>query len=145
MHLAAQRYFELSPQQQRRVQVALCEQALSVWDSLCSGEIRYKESVAGTTQSLDLALPREALLAVKSGAAAPEIDHRYLEPLAALQDEDLALDPKAEFAFYAIRNLFVSVVLNREVDAWLIPNQALSAIGKEHAIAALESALETAT
>lgn len=144
MHPAAKRYFELSLQQQRQVQFALCEQALLVWESVCSDEIQYRESVAGTIQKLDLALPREALLATKSGAAAPEIESRYLEPLAALQDEDLALPPKAEFAFYAIRNLFVSAVLKREVDAWLVPNQALSAIGEEHAISALERALETA-
>lgn len=144
MHPAAQRYFELSFQLQRRVQITLCEQALLAWESLCNGEIQYTESVAGSLQTLDLALPRDALLAAKSGKAAPEIESRYLEPLAALQDENLVLPPKAEFAFYAIRNLFASAVLNREVDAWLIPNQALSAIGEEHAIPALEVALETA-
>ena len=145
MHPAAQRYFELSPQQQRQVQIALCERALSVWEHLCKGDIQYIESVAGTTQNLDATLPRDALLAVKSGDSSPEIQGRYLEPLAALQDEDLTLDPKAEFAFYAIRNLFISAVLNRDVDAWLIPNQALSAIGEEYAISALECALEAAT
>jgi hypothetical protein len=142
MHSVAQRYFELSPKKQRQVQVALCEQALLVWESLCNTEIRYTESVAGTTQILDLTLPSEALLAAKSGTGAIAIKQRYLEPLAALQDEDLMLDPNAEFAFYAIYNLFSSIVLKREIDAWLVPNQALSAIGEEHSMAAFERALE---
>ena len=145
MHPAAKRYFDLSPKQQFQVQLALCERALSIWESLCSNDIQYVESVAGSTQNLDVTLPRDALTAVKSGAEAADLQIRYLEPLAALQDADLVIDPKAEFAFYAIRNLYVSAVLKREIDAWTVPNQALSAIGEEHAITALECALEAAT
>jgi hypothetical protein len=63
--------------------------------------------------------------------------------LVALQDDDLRLPEKAEFAYYSIRNLFVAKVLRRPIDPWLVVNQALSAIGEDKGIAALEDAVRS--
>ena len=44
-------------------------------------------------------------------------------------------------AYYAIRNAFAAHVLNREVDPWLVVNQALTAVGETEAVHVLEEVL----
>lgn len=51
----------------------------------------------------------------------------YLEPIAALQDDDLQLPGHVELASYAIYNLFRSAAAGAAIDAWLMVNQALGA------------------
>jgi hypothetical protein len=55
---------------------------------------------------LDCGLPREALAAGRSGTDAAAIGQRYLEPIAALQDDDLVLPEAAHFSYYAVYNAF---------------------------------------
>jgi methyl coenzyme M reductase beta subunit len=82
-----------------------------------------------------------AFNAVLSGLNNEDLDTLYREPVVALQDDDIRLPDKAEFAYYSIRNLFVVHILRKPTDPWLIVNQALSAIGEEKAIAALDDAV----
>jgi sulfur relay (sulfurtransferase) DsrF/TusC family protein len=91
--------------------------------------VAYQESVAGSTQTLDCLLPREALAAVRAGTDAASIGQRYLEPIAALQDDDLVLPEAAQFAYYAIYNVFQRYVRERKMDEWTIVNQALASAG----------------
>ena len=55
------------------------------------------------------------------------VARRYLEPLAALQDDDLELLGQIELAYYAIYNLYRGAVAGAAIDDWLIVNQALTA------------------
>ena len=141
MHPAAKRYLEMDFAAQKRVQILLCQQALQVWEQFVPTNLTYRESVVGTEQELDASLPRAALTAVVSGQDAKAIKARYLEPIVALEDEDIVLPKRAEFAYYAIYNLFSAQVLQQPLDPWLVPNQALAAMGDEAAASALQRAV----
>jgi hypothetical protein len=143
MHPSAQRYFSMHVEGQKKVQIRLCQHALEVWESLVPADLTYLESVLGSKQTFDAKLPRMAFNSVLSGLDNQNLVALYREPLAALQDDDIRLPEKAEFAYYSIRNLFVAQVLRRPTDPWLIVNQALSAIGEDKAIAALEDAVRS--
>lgn len=131
MYPAAEIYFGMSAEQKRSVHIRLCEAALAVWENSLSGQVSYIETVAGSLQTLDLQLPREALTSIRAGNDLALIQSRSLEPIVALQDEDLILPDKAEFAFYAIYNAFRLHVLREQFDSWLIVNQALAAVEPE--------------
>jgi hypothetical protein len=119
----------LDGSRRRAVQLALCRHALGIWEAYLRrhGPVEYVDSVVGLYHCVDSALPRDALTSVEAGAERAEVAHRYLEPLAALQDDDLELPGHIELAYYAIYNLYRSVVEGAAIDAWLIVNQALSA------------------
>lgn len=144
MHPAAQSFLSMPPAAKRLVHVRLCEQALGVWERhLPPGtDITYRESVAGSSQELDVLLPHEALASIRRGKDDFGISQRFQEPLAALHDGDLEIPEEAEFAFYAIHNAFQLYVVDEPTDDWLIVNQALSAIGVARAVAALQEAIE---
>jgi hypothetical protein len=110
------------------VQLALCRHALGVWEAYLrrEGAIEYVDAVVGLAHSVDSALPRDALASVEVGADRAGVAQRYLEPIAALQDDDLELPGHIELAYYAIYNLFRSAVDGAAIDDWLIVNQALS-------------------
>lgn len=133
MDPGAKRFFDLPPQARRRVHVDACRRALAVWEEFVRGApgLSYIESVAGTRQEVDGALPREALDVVASVEASPAIAERYLEPIAAMHDGDFELPEPVEFAYYAIYNLFRKYAVGAAVDDWLIVNQALSAYPQE--------------
>ena len=119
----------------REVQMRLGALALERWRSwLASGpELEYTESVVGTRQRLDPDLPAELLAAAGAGCDRGRLAARLLEPLAALQDGDLELPREAEFAFYALSNLFRRRALGEATDDWLVVGQALAALGPEAA------------
>lgn len=79
--------------------------------------------------ALDCRLPREALVAIRSGTDAADIGQRYLEPLAALQDDDLVHPEVAQFAYHAICNAFERCARERNMDEWTIVNQVLASAG----------------
>jgi hypothetical protein len=110
------------------VQLALCRHALGVWEAYLQryGPVEYVDSVVGLHHCVDSALPRDALASVVAGAEGADVARRYLEPIAALQDDDLELPGHIELAYYAIYNLFRSAVEGAAIDAWLIVNQALA-------------------
>jgi hypothetical protein len=126
----ARRYLELTPEQQRRVHLRLCERALEAWESHVAreGETVYIDSVVGMRHVVDAALPRLALAAAREGEDRGGIAHRYLEPITALQDDDLEFPGQVEMAYYALYNLFEKYALGAEVDGWLIANQALASL-----------------
>ena len=119
----------LDGSRRRAVQLALCRHALGVWEAYLRrhGPVEYIDSVVGLYHSVDSALPRDALASVEAGAERADVSHRYLEPIAALQDDDLELPGQIELAYYAIYNLYRSGIEGAAIDDWLVVNQALSA------------------
>lgn len=113
----------------RAVLLALCRHALGVWEAYLQheGRIEYVDSVVGLYHCVDSALPRDALASVEAGVNQTDVAHRYLEPMTALQDDDLKLPNHLELAYYAIYNLYRSAVEGAAIDDWLIVNQAPSA------------------
>ena len=122
------KFFALNPNQRREVHIALCEHALGKWDKYANtqGQLWYTESVVGTQQQVDKRLPADALESVSRGTDPERVEERYQEPIAGMQDGDLAFPENIEYAYYAIHNLFKKYALGRDVDDWLIVNQALS-------------------
>lgn len=123
-----ERFLSLSPRQRRVVHELLAESALGRWKQFADsqGEIRYRETVTGTEQVVDAALPADALAAARTGQNLEAVGARYGEPITAMQDDDLSFPEPIEFAFYAIYNFFQKYGLGKEVDDWRIVNQASS-------------------
>jgi hypothetical protein len=141
------RFLALSPTERRVVHEILVKQALARWKTYVAGEgqIRYRESVTGTEQVVDAALPADALAAARSGQDVAAVAARYGEPITALQDDDLSFPDPIEFAFYAIYNFFQKYGLEKDVDDWLIVNQAASSDPDESRWeGALQAAIEAA-
>jgi hypothetical protein len=145
MHPSAAAFLAMPPARRREVHLLLCEHALEVWEQhFPPGDPpSYVESVVGTRQVLDVGLPREALDAVRVGRDDANLDYRYREPIAALQDDDLEFPDAVEFAYYAIYNAFRRHVQGADLDDWLIVNQALASVGAEQTLPVLERCVET--
>lgn len=122
-------FFGLDAVDRRRVQLALCRNALEVWEAYAGSQspISYHDSIVGMPHVVDVGLPRDAFTGAVARTDVRSVVDRYAEPIAALQDGDLELPDHIEFAWYAIYNLYQKYVLDRAVDDWLIVNQALSA------------------
>ena len=127
------RFLELSPRERRLVHDRLVERALAAWTAYTAtrGEIRYRETVVGTEQVVDVTLPEDAVRAVHSGQGIAQVHERYGEPIAALQDDDLSFPDPIQFAYYAVLNYFRKYALERDVDDWVIANQAVSSEADE--------------
>ncbi len=129
MTTPAERFLALSPGQRRIVHELLVEHALAKWQVYVEsrGEIRYRESVTGTEQTVDANLPGNALAAVQSGQRIAAVAEGYSEPIVAMQDGDLSFPESVTFAYYAIYNFFRRYAMQREeIDDWLLVNQAVS-------------------
>lgn len=126
------RYRQLTPDQQRDVDLRLCALALPVWEAYCAAHapLDYIESVVGTRQRVETALPAEALTLLRQPVADPErlkaVAYRYREPIVALQDLDLEWPDPVEMAYYAIYNALRRHGLGQQVDAEVIVRQVLS-------------------
>lgn len=129
----ADRFFALNARQRRVVHFFLCEHALEKWKAYVNTPqtIEYVESVVGTLQVVDKHLPMDAFSAAQTGTDSQHVSQRYSEPLAALQDEDLVFPGPVEFAYYAIYNLFQKYAEQKNIDDWLIVNQAISSEEKD--------------
>lgn len=125
----ADTFLSLDSQQKRLVHLALCENALRIWQEYSAQfeEISYVEWVVGTSQIVDKSLPKDAFEAVIRGRDERKIDLRFCEPISAMHDDYLEFPDNIEFGYYAIYNLFNKYILNQNIDDWLICNQALSA------------------
>ncbi len=125
----AEEFSILSAEKRRFVQFELCGNALEILENYFaeSGEIKYVEGVVGTLQIVDAKLPPDAFDAAQHGENLHDVDYRFAEPIAALQDDDLEFPDNIELAFYSIYNLFQKYVVKRNSDDWIIVNQALSA------------------
>lgn len=143
---AREEFLALSPPERRVVHELLVEQALARWKAHAEkeGEIRYRETVVGTEQIVDASLPADAVRAVRTGEGVEAVDGRYGEPTAALQDNDLSFPEPVEFAYYAILNYFRKYALQRDVDDWLIVNQAVSSVDEREWEGTLRRAIEKA-
>lgn len=147
-------FLALSRAEQRRVHVYCCERAVAVWENAYQrGEIphSYMETVVGTEQHVEPDLPRHVYTYLSLYALdtldnladsvdpihterIKQLQKRYWEPLTALQDDDLQLSDRAEFAYYAVYNTFryyTEPRFQQQPDpkhAWLIVEQTLSAL-----------------
>ena len=139
-------FLALPPRQRRVVHDLLVEHALARWKTYAEkeGEIRYRETVVGTEQIVDASLPEDAVRAVRTGEGVDAVDKRYGEPRAALQDNDLSFPEPVEFAYYAVFNYFRKYALQRDVDDWLIVNQAVSSVDEREWEGTLRRAIERA-
>jgi hypothetical protein len=119
----------LDGSRRRAVQLALCRRALGVWEAYLGRHepVEYIDSVVGLYHCVDSVLPRDSLASVEAGVDRAGVVQRYLEPIVALQDDDLELPDHIELAYYAIYNLYRSAVEGAAIDDWLIVNQALAA------------------
>lgn len=122
-------FLALDSEKKREVHFELCRNALRVLDEYFAENplIEYVESVVGTSQKIDVNLPPDAFVAAFTGQDKLDVGKRFLEPVSAMQDDDLQFPSNIEFAYYAIYNLFQKYVTKREIDDWIIANQALSA------------------
>lgn len=135
-------FLALSPEGRKRVHQYLCARALAVWERFAAaeGKIRYMDSVVGLAHTVDLRLPADAFQAAfgtPDAATVAAIDRRYLEPITALQDDDVEFPDEIEFAYYAIYNAFEKYARGAAMDDWLIVNQALSSVQHSEDIRAL--------
>ncbi|MBI3396348.1 MAG: hypothetical protein HY042_10975 [Spirochaetia bacterium] len=132
-HPAVSQFFEMPPDKKKAVQIFLCRFALQTWQEYCreKGTIEYVEMVVGSYQTVDPDLPRDALLVVTGEADPALVGSRFNEPVTALEDEDLRVPENIRYAYYSIYNLFEKYVTGRDVDDWLIVNQAVSATEDE--------------
>ncbi|WP_280299365.1 hypothetical protein [Nocardia neocaledoniensis] len=122
-------FFQLGADRRRLVHLALCEDALLTWNDYVQGDpaaLRYHDSVVGMRHTVDIELPADALRAARAGTDLANVDGRYLEPIAALQDDDLEFPVSVELGYYAIYNCFRKYVSGDDIEDWLIVNQALS-------------------
>lgn len=140
-------FLVLSEPKKRFVQFELCRNALEILNNYFeqTGEINYVESVVGSFQTVDSKLPSDAFESAQKGENLHDTNYRYAEPIAALQDDDLSFPGNITLGFYSIYNLFEKYVGNRNIDDWLIVNQALSAeIEEEQWTELLKNAIEKA-
>lgn len=143
MRPIARAYLELTPAQQKRLHLRLCERALEVWTAYAAeqGPIVYVDSVVGIRHTVEAEIPGLALAAARDERDTYDLDYRYTEPIVALQDTDLELPGGVELAYYALYNLFRKYALGADVDGWLVVNQALSALDETEWERAFEAAL----
>ena len=75
-------FLALDPGQKRIVHLLLCEHALARWMEFTGshGDITYTETVCGTNQTVDAALPRDALKCAKQSRDVANVQERYREP-----------------------------------------------------------------
>ncbi|WP_433672276.1 hypothetical protein ACQP06_11895 [Nocardia sp. CA-136227] len=138
-------FTQLGADRRRQVHLSLCEDALPIWIGYVRGKpasLRYRDSVVGMRHQVDIELPGEALRSAWAGADLADVGGRYLEPIAALQDDDLAFPDPVEFAYYAIYNCFRKYSLGDDIPDWLIVNQALSVHDDSEAAQRLTRAID---
>ncbi|QLG87170.1 hypothetical protein HQ393_02290 [Chitinibacter bivalviorum] len=117
--------------------------AYQLWLSYVSnnGMTEYCETAAGTMQEIDFSLPHDAIEAVIKGKDELNIKERYLEPVTALQDQDLKFSSDMEMAYCSIYNLYQYHINEKLDDSWIIVNQALSVLGEDDSIKYFEAAI----
>ena len=117
----------LSASKKKELHLIVCQHSLDVWNQFWPNvSLLYTDSVVGMCHEVDCELPSEAFYAVKLGNYKQSIVDRYMEPITAMQDWDLEFPSSMKFAYYSIYNLYQKYGNKREVDDWLIINQALS-------------------
>lgn len=128
MNTPYQKYTELNPEQKSQLHYSLCLKSLEVWNvyTIKQKKIVYTEMVCGTRQVVDNELPIKAYKAACKGKRSRSISQSYLEPMSAIQDDDLAFPENIEYAYYSIYNFYNKYSEKEDIDDWIIVNQALS-------------------
>ncbi|MFD6355120.1 hypothetical protein [Nocardia tengchongensis] len=140
-----QRFLQLGADHRRQVHLSLCEDALPTWIDYVQSKrarLRYRDSVVGMRHHVDVELPADALHSARAGVDLADIANRYLEPISALQDDDLTFPDPVEFAYYAIYNCFRKYACGDDIPDWLIVNQALSVHDDSEAVSRLTRAID---
>ncbi|MFD3593697.1 hypothetical protein ACFWU5_13285 [Nocardia sp. NPDC058640] len=140
-----QLFSQLGFEGRRQVHLSLCEDALLTWTDYVKGKpraLRYRDSVVGIRHRVDVELPADALGAARVGVDLADVGTRYLEPMTAMQDDDLAFPDSVAFAYYAIYNCFRKYVRGDDIPDQLIVNQALSAHDDSEVVARLMRAID---
>jgi len=122
----------LGPERRIDALVVACEPALVAWTTyVLRARPAYVDSVVGLRHVVDPDLPARALDEVRARHDEPDVRATVLawvEPVVALQDQDLVLPERYEYAFYAIYNLHRLVFEpNPEITPALVLSQAISA------------------
>lgn len=140
------RYFDLTPDRKKLVQIELCLKVYNLWlEYLYEKSIfEYKRTVTGTTQIIDYYLPKNAIEAVISGKDILNISERYQEPITALQDDDLVFTDGMKMAYYSIYYLYQYHITCKLNDSWIVVEQALLALAQKDTVALLERAIDNA-
>jgi hypothetical protein len=140
------RYFDLTPDSKKLVQIELCLRVYQLWlDYLYEKSMfEYKKTVTDTTQIIDYRLPKSAIEAVTSGKDILNIAERYQEPITALQDDDLVFSDGMEMAYYSIYNLYQYHIACKLNDSWIVVKQALLALAQQDTVTLLERAVDNA-
>jgi hypothetical protein len=109
--------------------VIACADALRVWKAWADAhEPRYTDGVVGMRHVVDVELPGRALAEVRARKQSPSTTKEYLEPITAMQDDDLEMPDPIEYAYYAIYNLHRLIFEpDSDITAALVLNQAISA------------------
>jgi hypothetical protein len=109
----------LTEQNQLRLTLDLLEKALPIWeDYAVSNKTEYRDSVTGMHHVVRKDLLNRALEAVKEEFVNPESRRReidqlkeeFSDPIVAMQDFDWELPYPVERVFYALWNLFDTVI-----------------------------------
>ncbi|MDP5240947.1 hypothetical protein Q9Q94_15500 [Uliginosibacterium sp. 31-16] len=122
----------MSAEQKKRVHLCLASIALKQWEkAIASGlvPLSYQETVTGTLQDVEELLPAEALVCIVEKTDPTSISARFLEPTCASGDEDWHLADEPMYAYLTIYNAFQKYALGKDIDDWMIVNQALSSLG----------------
>jgi hypothetical protein len=143
-----QLFLRLGADSRRQVHLSLCEDAMAIWIGYVEGEpapLRYRDSVVGMWHNVDVELPADALRSARAGADLVNVGNRYLEPITALQDDDLTIPDPVEFAYYGIYNCFRKYVRGDDISDRLIVNQALSVHDHSEVASRLTHAIDNIT
>lgn len=146
MEHLAEKFFAMPEEKRRLVLLNLCRRALAVWESHFppGSKQSYEESVTGTTQTLEIDLPREALQELVDSELHANVQARYGEPIVALQDLDMKFPDSAELAYFAIYNAHRLYRQGTLIEEKLVLNQALSCLPKAEMNQAFTEALKNA-
>jgi hypothetical protein len=123
-----EQFVSLSSVEKRRLHFVLCRKTLAVWNGYRSEKkrISYTDSVVGCGHEVDLSLPDDAFKSAVEGRDNANVSERYMEPIVAIQDDDLVFPKNIQFAYFSIYNLFCKYVVRENIDDWIIINQTLS-------------------
>ncbi len=128
MESTIEQFLKLSSKQKKKIHFDLCSKALITWNEYIMkiGDIKYIDSVCGSQQIIDSKLPTDAYNCAIKEIKSIKIMKRYLEPITALNDEDIKFPENITYGYYSIYNLFLKYSKDENIDDWMIVNQALS-------------------
>lgn len=128
LHYLVKKFHSLNEQEKKNVHILLCEHAVQQWNQYVKENqyIKYTDSVVGLNHVVDNSLLEDALKSVKCNVDSSDVESRFEEPIAAIDDDDLILPEHIRSSFLALYNLFEKYALSHSVDDSVILNFAVS-------------------